>query len=314
MQTFKDNGKLQTAGRRLHFANSFRDFIFNARIVRNAIEYASVLPNYFKSIHQAETYREAFAGIHTYVTFIGIGRSGTTLIGSLLDAHPRIIIANQETSLKYMHPRLFSRLQVYWLLYQNSRQRADSRTGSGGYSYAVKDQWQGRFERLAVIGDKSKSAQDVTWLTSSPGLLDRMAALTGAKIRMMHVIRNPFDTIATRSVRRKLPLEKISREYFGLSDRLMRLIQRLDSISEYDVERITVYLEDFIEDPVRHLAIACKKLGVEAGDGYLRDCAKIVKRSPHKSRNEVKWDPALIQGIQEKLKRFPFLARYSFSS
>jgi hypothetical protein len=87
-----------------------------------------------------------------------------------------------------------------------------------------------RFEKLAVIGDKSKSAQDVTWLTSRPGLLDRMAALTGARIRMMHVIRNPFDIIATRSVRRKLPLEKISSEYFALCDRLVRLIQRLDSI------------------------------------------------------------------------------------
>jgi hypothetical protein len=314
MQTFKDRSRLPTADRRLHFANSFRDYIFNARMVRNAMEYASVLPNYFRSMHQAGAHREAFTGVHTYVTFIGIGRSGTTLIGSLLDAHPRIIMANQETSLKYMHPRLFSRFQVYWLLCQNSRQRADNRTGGGGYSYAVKDQWQGRFEKLAVIGDKSKSAQDVTWLTSSPRLLDRMAALTGARIRMMHVIRNPFDTIATRSVRRKLSLEKISREYFALCDKLVRLIQRLDSISEYDVARIPVYLEDFIEDPVQHLAIVCKNLGVEAGYDYLRDCAKIVKRSPHKSRYEVKWDPALIEAIQEKLRRFPFLARYSFSS
>jgi hypothetical protein len=79
------------------------------------------------------------------------------------------------------------------------------------------------------------------------------------------------------------------------------------------VERIPVYLEDFIEDPVQHLAIVCKKLGVDAGDDYLRNCSKIVKRSPHKSRYEVKWDVALIQGIQEKLKSFPFLARYSFS-
>lgn len=295
-----------------HLINSIKDYLLNARVVRNGVEYASAVPGYFQSLRPGADLGEVFASVHTYVMFIGIGRSGTTLIGSLLDAHPRMIIANQETALKYMHPRIFSRSQVYYLLLRNSRDLAGSRVGGGGYSYVVKGQWQGKFEGLEVIGDKSKSAQDVTWLTTNPTLLDKTAKLTGARIRMMHVIRNPYDTIATRSVRRKLSLRKISREYFALCGKLQRLIDRIDTITSYDVKRIPLNLEDFVEDPSTHLASLCSRLGVEPDSDYLRDCVGIVKRDLHKSRYEVNWDPSLVKKIQTNLERFPFLVRYSF--
>ena len=140
--------------------------------------------------------------------FIGIGRSGTTLIGALLDAHPNMAIANQQTTPKYLRPRLFSRSQIFYLLLRNSRNAVRTRR-MGGYSYAVTGQWQGRFDALEVIGDKSKSAQAVTWLTSS------------------------------------------------------------DAISESDVERIPVYLEDFIKHPDAQLAAICNGPGVGADSDYL---------------------------------------------
>jgi len=296
-----------------YLLNSIKDYLINARIFRNSLEYSKVIPGYFHSIGSGAEPCRSFDGVHTYVMFIGIGRSGTTLIGSLLDAHPRMIIANQETALKYMHPLFFSRCQVYRLLLRNSREMAaNSRIGGGGYSYAVEGQWQGRFQQLEVMGDKSKSAQDVTWLTTRPSILERMVKVTGARIRMMHVIRNPYDTIATRSVRRNLSLEWISREYFALADKLQKLIERIEGETEFDVDRIPLHLEDFISDPEKHLASVCSRLGVEAEADYLRDCAAIVKRKPHKRRHEVEWDPALIDEIKGLIAGHPFLKRYSF--
>ncbi len=296
-----------------YFFNSVKDFVVNPRFVRNAVEYSSVLPNYLLTRRSSAEIRNSFDTVHTYAMFIGIGRSGTTLIGSLLDAHPKIIIANQETALKYMHPRLFSREQVYRLLLRNSEDCARSgRIGGGGYSYQVKDQWQGKFDRLEVIGDKSKSAQDVTWLTSKPSILDKMAEVTGARIRMMHVIRNPYDTIATRSVRRNLPLRKITREYFALCGKLQKLISRIEMEEAYDVQRIPLHLEDFIENPARYLADICNSLGVDAGSDYTGACARIVNRKPHKRRFEVEWNKGLIEEIKLKIEDISFLKRYSF--
>ena len=288
------------------------DFVKNARIVRDAIEYATLLPDYLRT-RSLRADDETFAAVHTYVMFIGIGRSGTTLIGSLLDAHPRIVIANQQTTLKYVSPPIFSRAQVFHLLLRNSREAARAgRPGGGGYTYAVEGQWQGRFETLEVIGDKSKSAQAVTWLTSRPDLLADLARVTRTRIRMIHVIRNPYDTIATRSVRRHLSLPKITEEYFALCDRLQRLIGMIEAASASDVQRIPLHLEDFIAQPVAKLAFLCDQLGVGAGDGYLQDCARILYRQPNKSRHKVAWNQRLVDEVAEKLTRVPFLRRYSF--
>lgn len=182
----------------------------------------------------------------------------------------------------------------------------------GGYSYAVAGQWQGRFDTLEVIGDKSKSAQAVTWITSRPALLEELVRVTRTRIRMMHVIRNPYDTIATRSMRRGLSLESISRECFALCDRLQILIRRIEAISGYDVERIPVYLEDFIKHPDSELSAICDDLGVVAERDYLEDCARIVRGKPHRSRYDAGWNPGLVTGVQRKLETIPFLHRYAF--
>ena len=297
---------------KVNFLANISDFVRNARIVRNTIEYSSVLPDYLQSCQPAKENQALFDAVHTYVMFVGIGRSGTTLIGSLLDAHPQIIIANQQSTLKYLQPRLFTREQIYYLLLRNSQNAAlCKRMGGGGYSYAVPNQWQGRFEKLEVIGDKSKSAQAVSWLISSPKLLQNLAQLTQARIRMIHVIRNPYDTIATRSIRRHLSLEKICREYFAISQKLQSLISTIETHSEYDVQRIPVYLEDFIGHPETHLATICNSLGVEVDSSYLLNCAQIVQ-PPHKSRNDVSWDKKLKTEIRENLEKFSFLQGYSF--
>ena len=289
------------------------NFIRHARIVYYTREYSSVISHYLLSRRPATEIHDAISSVHSYVMFIGIGRSGTTLIGSLLDAHPRMIIANEQNTLKYVRLGLIPRAQIYWLLIKNSRDSAHAgRIGGGGYKYAVPGQSQGEFDTLEVIGDKSRSGRTVAWLNSTPVLLDRLATVTQARIRIIQVIRNPFDTIATRSIRRKLPLEQIYREYFALCEKLQRLISRIDEISDLDVERIPVSLEDFIEQPDMHLEAICEKLGVSADNDYLQACAGIVYKQPNKSRFKVSWDKKLVEEIEERLENIPFLQRYSF--
>ena len=91
-----------------YFLNSLVDFCRHPRFVRNSIEYLPVLPDYFRSYGQGAECRDQFDKVHTYVMFIGIGRSGTSLIGALLDAHPRIIISSRATTLEIpLSPEVF---------------------------------------------------------------------------------------------------------------------------------------------------------------------------------------------------------------
>lgn len=289
------------------------DFLRNARMVRTASEYSSLPGDYIRSRQGTEAGMASFEGIHTVVMFIGIGRSGTTLVGALLDAHPRVVIAKQQNVLKYLYPFAFSRQQIFRLLQKNSAEQAkNSWPGGGNYNYSVAGQFQGRFGEIEVIGDKSKSAQTVEWLSSRPELVERLARITQCRVRMLHVIRNPFDTIARRSQRRHLSLEKISREYFSLTERLQDLLRRLEAGQYPDTMCMPVHLEHLINNPSNELATICSSLGVEPGRPYLEACSEIVYTKPSRARELVSWPPQLIEEIQLKIESIPWLNHYSY--
>jgi hypothetical protein len=83
--------------------------------------------------------------------FIGYPRSGHTLVGFLLDAHPNVIVASQTSALRYFRHG-FSAQQTFHVLVENSRQVAQTGREQRRYSYDVPNQWQDRFDQLKVIG------------------------------------------------------------------------------------------------------------------------------------------------------------------
>lgn len=289
------------------------DFLRNARVVRVALEYSTLLPDYLRGVKQPENTQVSFDDLHRYVMFLGIGRSGTTLVGSLLDAHPNIVIANEQNVLKYLSPFPFSRERIFQLLLRNSvKQSGRGRPGGGGYSYAVHGQHQGRAGKIEVIGDKSRSAQSVEWLTDRPGTLDRLSTTVQLPITVLYVIRNPFDTIARRSLRRRMPVKKMAREYFVLTRQLTVLLRRLDVDPELGVESVELHLEDLIARPAQAMAGLCNSLGVQPNPSFVDACASIVYKKPGRARDLVSWSPELVGNIEHEIEAVPWLRRYSF--
>jgi hypothetical protein len=71
-------------------------------------------------------------------------------------------------------------------------------------------------------------------------------------------------------------------------------------------------LESFIEDPKPHLDRLCSFFGVKAGSDYLDDCARIVFKSPKKSRFDVSWDRESVAHVSKRIKEFSFLSGYAY--
>ena len=92
--------------------------------------------------------------IETLALFIGYARSGHTLIGALLDAHPHIVIANELDIFerwKEWTDEEKTRENVMNKIYENSYiQTQDvgyrSATKRKGRTYAVPNQWQGKYK------------------------------------------------------------------------------------------------------------------------------------------------------------------------
>ena len=78
---------------------------------------------YLASYPGGKKNRELFDDIETYCMFIGYPRSGHSLIGSLLDAHPNAIVAHELDALRFVGAG-FGKHQLYELLLDNSRRYA----------------------------------------------------------------------------------------------------------------------------------------------------------------------------------------------
>jgi hypothetical protein len=249
--------------------------------------------------------KKSFERVESFCMFIGYPRSGHTLIGSLLDAHPNAVIADEMDALKYIQAG-FSRDQLFYLLLRASRRAAKAGRQRTGYSYHVAGQWQGRFDKLRVIGDKAGGASAVR-LAAFPFLLDILSNGFNTRLKFIHVIRNPYDVISTMAEWARNPLENSCSRFFDFAESIDQIKKEPKKAEIYDLKH-----EDFIASPKAVLKELCRFLNLEENDAYFEACASIVYQSPHKSRLKAPWNPALIAAVKKKASRLSFLRDYSF--
>ena len=102
--------------------------------------------------------------VKIFLLFIGYNRSRHTLLASLLDAHPNMIIANDFNILKdwIENPLLSQRDKHYIYELLLAKSRYDVMFGvrspllgnhSRQYHYYVKDQWQGRYDNNIQVSE-----------------------------------------------------------------------------------------------------------------------------------------------------------------
>jgi hypothetical protein len=146
--------------------------------------------------------------LRTFVMFVGFGKTGHSILGSLLDAHPDIIIAHEYGFLRDFTKAFASRpnwaLLLFNKLYTNSRRtvlRGWRRQGMNIKGYTLGgNSWQGRFRQLKVIGDKSGGlTTKVHYLdkTRCKYFVDGLNRTLVVLVKGIRVLRNHYDTIAT---------------------------------------------------------------------------------------------------------------------
>ena len=253
---------------------------------------------------QLASYRTVPVSPERFLFFVGYSRSGHSLVGALLDAHQSILISHELHALKHFR-RGHSFDEVVDAIQYNSRFFEHFGRGYFGYSYEVASQYQGRFSQLRLIGDK-KANGTTRVLRRNPGILDSLPQRIPVPFVFLHVVRNPFDNIASRARRAHIGLELSAHGYFDNADVIARLKQRHpDAV-------IDVYLDDLVADPKATLAALLHRLGfTEVDDGYLDDCAKIVFTEARRTRDDTAWDPALRRSIAERLGQYSFFQRFA---
>jgi hypothetical protein len=279
--------------------------------------------------------------LRTFVLFVGFARSGHSIVGSLLDAHPDIIIAHECSALSYMNKLTGSTesfLSLFNRLYRNSHRNAMSGLRSKekakkGYTLSMSGSdisWQGRVRRLKVIGDKSgaMTAQQHHEDRSKCVRLARMLNHTfGIPIKVIRVLRNPYDIIATTVVinargeeslgKIRNSSEPVKYDYRRWLDTQIHLfsslIYKVDKfVKECPLTVRTIHLADLVDQPHTVMGKLCETLGVECSPEYLGSCEGKVFKSLSKTRYLLNWLPEQIESVARLIGKYPEYSRYSY--
>ncbi len=266
---------------------------------------------FLKSYYQSFKTKNQFKTINKYCLFIGYQRSGSSLVGSLLDAHPNVVIAHELNAMKLFESK-FTKQQIYYLLLKNSQEFAQQGRSWSGYSYQVPNQWQGDFENLQIIGDK-KAALSTIKLGQNPQLLDRIKKTIQLPIKFIHVYRNPYDNITTMFKKKDrkrteiLDFKGTINYYFDLCETINSIKNTIPAQDIFDLKQ-----ESLILDPQKTLKELCDFLKIKTTSEYLNDCASIIFKSPHKTRETIQWKEEEIELVKSKMLKFDFLKEYCY--
>lgn len=250
-------------------------------------------------------YQRELGSIARFCLFVGYPRSGHSLVGALLNAHRDAVIAHELDAQNLilagcdrdvLYARILARSSWFnW------------RGNTSNYIYQVPGQWQGRFRTLRVIGDKRGGAVTRA-IAAHPDFLARVRALVSVPLRLVHVVRNPFDNISAISIWNELSLEDSVAFYFRHCD----TTARLDDLC-LPGELFTLHHEAMIRDPAPILSALCTHLGLELYPGYLDACCSIVFPAPTSTRRRVVWPATLAQEVERRARGYAFLDGYTWA-
>ncbi|HEY2326944.1 MAG TPA: sulfotransferase [Gaiellaceae bacterium] len=250
--------------------------------------------------------------LQAFCLFIGYPRSGHSLVGSFLDAHPDIALGHEARAMKRVAVGGWSQAQIVSDLVTNAAEQASRKTGrtQSGYFYEVPGQWQGRVRKLVVCGDKG-GGDTSRRLAVDPSELRKFADAIEVPLRLVHVMRNPYDIVAriARVTRGGVPKQTLDEAILRFS--VLALAN--GAVLESDAFVVSsVRHEDVVAKPQAELRRLCEFLGIEPTADYLESCASIVWEKPHQTRRLVEWSDTQVDRLRMVIDQHPFLAGYSF--
>jgi Sulfotransferase family len=250
-------------------------------------------------------HRRAFRDVERFFFLVGYPRSGSTLVGSLLNAHPEMVIAHEADSLRYVRPGI-TRNQLFAILLERDREFAAVERRWNGFDYSLPGLDQGRFTRLRVIGDKH-AGRAARRMRDEPELLERLRAVAGVPIRVLHITRNPFDNIASIARNRELPLAQAIEIYRDLGVAVDGVRASLSR-----GELLDLSYESILRDPGGGISAILRFIGVGASSEYVSSCASLVDRGGRRGRATLEWSTDERSQVEAIVASRPVLAGYRF--
>ena len=288
--------------------------------------------------------QKVILSVKQFISFIGYPRSGHSIVGSLLDAHPNVAVANEFHAFQWLTqhstlPQEKIRDTLFNLLYQNTYNnvfRNGTRSNNGkGYNLTVENGWQERYrQHIDVIGEKNGGAMtqlyhnDITRFNAAYKMLTQFLP-----VKFIHCVRNPFDIISTivlykirrikhqkdfisslrqantqKQYKNDEELNKAIDFFFISADSVVNISQYLDS----DV--LEIHNHELVSHPADTMVNLCQYLNIHCPRDYVQSCAHKVFPEISRTRYFIDWPEETKAMVQRRIKQYSFFDRYSYDS
>lgn len=257
---------------------------------------------------QANRHPATFQNLETVCLFVGHVKSGGTLLGAILDAHPDAVMAD-EVDVVDLLARGYQRDELLHVLARNARREAMKGRVTARriapYSVAIPHQWQGRHRVVRAIG-ASRAGPTTRRLGADRHHLERLRFFSRpARLRFVHVVRNPLDPIGAMVARGRRSVEEACSDYASQAARLDRIRSWLAP-----EEILTVHYERLVAAPQDTIAHVTEFVGLVSDPGHLAACAALVEAGRRGERTLVDWSPAHLDRVRTVVESHSFLASY----
>ncbi len=301
---------------------------------------APPLPKVFVPLSQ-----ESVNSVRKFVFFIGWSRSGSSIIGSILDAHPHIVIPHQyplfekwkSNAMTFNRKKRYLFNELYKLSYNDvvsGLRKNEEALSIRGYTLNVKGMWQGQFkDYVAVIGNKQAGQVTRQYLTDPANyqqVYKELVETVRIPVVALLVVRNPFDMVARKCIHRLSDDDLNMRELATMKkvyrdDRILKecikmimnhaqAIQSMKQDLKLNMTILEVHNSDYVNEPKRTVQRICDFLEVECSEEYLQACEEKAFKSTFRTRQLVEWPPELRTLMEQQMRNVRFFDRYSFDS
>lgn len=288
---------------------------------------------------------QSIEGVEKFVFFIGYSRSGHSIVASVIDAHPNAILAHEFDLFRRLSigsNNLLNKSRLFNALYQDSYTEATAGWRSEnttfkrkGYSLKLNasESWHGKFRTLKVIGDKAGGRTSHVY-RDQPEVFQRiyrsLVDAIGVPVCVIHVVRNPYDIIATRVLYQvsrvrgekgqkaqvnstiRLKDDHVMNNAFNALHSEIKAVHSM--IKTCNLTVLEIHNADFVHNPRKEVETLCKFLGLSCSESYLEMCERAIYKNVSRTRDAVEW-PEQIKTLVEThiIRPFPSFKRYSLT-
>jgi hypothetical protein len=265
-------------------------------------------------------------GVKRFLFFVEYTWSGLNLAASMLDAHPHIVISHAYSVFEKWQMQPNKHSDKHWLfntLYSDSRHPTSHSTSMNHstMNLVIPGSWQGRYETsLSIIGDNSGWSTVEVFKRDTQKFVDiykQLKRTVQIPIDVIHVIRNPYDNIASMVLHEKNATSDGNKRE-SAEPQITRFFEQVNSVVDMTnmvhLSVIEVHTIDMITKPKVTMRMLCDRLKISCSEQFLQMCTHKIFSSEPKSRHLMKWTSHLIKLVAKNIQKYNHLRRYSFTS